>query len=846
MKNIQNLTIDINKKPFQKITANVGEVASRFIRITILENNVPVDLTGVTAYLYAKKPDGTKVFNSVKVENIEQGIVLAELTSQVLAISGIVELTLLLTKDGSKLASKQIIVTVDESAIDEEAIESTNEFNALTDALKKVNNIDSKFENVNSQINIIANKGTTVEVLERVTKEEIERQMNDGTIASLTIADNSITNSKYQDKSITNDKIVGLDFDKVNVIINSLYDDSNGRLATMSDVFASEEEKALVSCENGNFYYSGETTDCTSPIIKNDSSTGVIFNVVGNYQIYLGRNNDGYITTVNISSSYFGNIYNRRTNGESTKIFDYASSGGDKSLAPKENDTIKVLIENNIVYIYNITSGNETLIYEKEIPNNAYCLSDVTAGLMMHRGSGLLYGSVKFLVGDVRNKIIDIVKPTIIEECDKRYPEGTENVREYIYDYVDGFDIRLTYFYSDDFNTGDNSNVKITETGEVYYTGNCLSSGMPSVMFNSNRVIVTPGDNWHLTLGGNNEGYTTLNIKNGATTNRKLTSSTTQANIQKVPSFSWEKGDSLTIVRDGIDYTITNNNKNITSSFTLSSSNYAYSNPAIGILCHSSSGSDAKYKDIKMSVEKISEDLESKILDSVSKNLNITAGYYSRWTGKKWATLGDSITARGHYQTMYNEILQFSEVTNYGVGGTCIAQKSSSDSNAMCIRYANMSDDYDLVTVWGGVNDFGYNFGSGGGIELGTIESTSTTTFYGGLKALIDGLQAKYPTAKIAFILPAPINGSKPLQYTGNNDKNAKGYFLEDYCRVLEEVCEMKSIPYINLRKVSGFNDNNIEIMTSTKEQTSPDGLHPSLVGFKYIQNKIVDFLNSL
>ena len=97
MKNIQNLTIDINKKPFQTITAHVGEVASRFIRITILENNIPADLTGVTAYLYAKKADGTKVFNSVTVENAKKGIVLAELTSQVLAVPGLVKLTLLLT-----------------------------------------------------------------------------------------------------------------------------------------------------------------------------------------------------------------------------------------------------------------------------------------------------------------------------------------------------------------------------------------------------------------------------------------------------------------------------------------------------------------------------------------------------------------------------------------------------------------------------------------------------------------------------------------------------------------------------------------------------------------------------
>ena len=54
MKNIQNLTIDIHKKPFQSITANVGEVASRFVRINIVDKSIPVDLTGVIVSLYAK------------------------------------------------------------------------------------------------------------------------------------------------------------------------------------------------------------------------------------------------------------------------------------------------------------------------------------------------------------------------------------------------------------------------------------------------------------------------------------------------------------------------------------------------------------------------------------------------------------------------------------------------------------------------------------------------------------------------------------------------------------------------------------------------------------------------
>ena len=60
---------------------------------------------------------------------------------------------------------------------------------------------------INAQLENIANKGTTVEVLERVTKEEIDRQIADGTIANLTIEDNSVTTSKLADYSVTQEKI---------------------------------------------------------------------------------------------------------------------------------------------------------------------------------------------------------------------------------------------------------------------------------------------------------------------------------------------------------------------------------------------------------------------------------------------------------------------------------------------------------------------------------------------------------------------------------------------------------------------------------------------------------------
>ena len=64
--------------------------------------------------------------------------------------------------------------------------------------------VDSFKTEINEQMDTIANKGTTVEVLERVTKEEINRQIEDGSIANLTIKDNSITWDKFKNELKSN------------------------------------------------------------------------------------------------------------------------------------------------------------------------------------------------------------------------------------------------------------------------------------------------------------------------------------------------------------------------------------------------------------------------------------------------------------------------------------------------------------------------------------------------------------------------------------------------------------------------------------------------------------------
>lgn len=212
----------------------------------------------------------------------------------------------------------------------------------------------------------------------------------------------------------------------------------------------------------------------------------------------------------------------------------------------------------------------------------------------------------------------------------------------------------------------------------------------------------------------------------------------------------------------------------------------------------------------------------------------------SRWNGKTWLSLGDSITARNWYQPMVTADTGLTNV-NYGIGGTTIAKTTASDSEAFCERYTSMQNTADIVTVWGGVNDFGYSYGSNGGTELGVFGDTSKETFYGALKVLIEGLTTKYKGKKLGFIITPPVSNGM-----GMRSKNSLGYYLEDYCNAVIEMCEYYSIPYLDLYRKSGFNEQNIDIMTSNIAQTASDGLHPSMVGFEFIRPKLVDFINNI
>lgn len=256
----------------------------------------------------------------------------------------------------------------------------------------------------------------------------------------------------------------------------------------------------------------------------------------------------------------------------------------------------------------------------------------------------------------------------------------------------------------------------------------------------------------------------------------------------------------------------------------------------------------ARNADIAINFEILDNSIRSDFEDTVK---DLIPKEKRRWESKIWNSLGNSITARNWYQPLVCKETGLINV-NYGVNGTTVARKNETDTTSFSVRYKDMQNDADLITVWLPINDFGYNFGSNGGIELGEMGDTSDLTFYGAMKVLIEGLLTKYPNeTKIGFILTPKIASldamnTHSLRYGGGDQPNAKGYYLKQYIDAVIEVCELYSIPFLDLYRTGGMNDFNILKMTSNVEKTGPDGLHPSISFHEFTNDKVVDFIENI
>ena len=158
-------------------------------------------------------------------------------------------------------------------------------------------------------------------------------------------------------------------------------------------------------------------------------------------------------------------------------------------------------------------------------------------------------------------------------------------------------------------------------------------------------------------------------------------------------------------------------------------------------------------------------------------------------SGKKWNALGDSWTEG---DTGYvSRIAEKTGMTarNYGIVSSTISEMGDGGYEPMCVRYANMDDDADLVTVMGGINDHN---SAETGVDYGEIDSTDTSTFYGGWNVLLSGLRKKYPNAII-------------LVFTNGDCYPGTRADAEGRVEAIKKVCAKHRIPCLDILHNIGY-----------------------------------------
>lgn len=139
LKETQRLTLDTCLLQRCCKTVKQNDSATRCLLLTLTADGVPLDLSQAQVFLYCKKPDGTVVFSAAEITNAAEGTVQVQLTTQMLAVPGELCMEIrIYAPEGRLLSTLPFFLMVMEALCTENAVESTNEFSALTQAITKV------------------------------------------------------------------------------------------------------------------------------------------------------------------------------------------------------------------------------------------------------------------------------------------------------------------------------------------------------------------------------------------------------------------------------------------------------------------------------------------------------------------------------------------------------------------------------------------------------------------------------------------------------------------------------------------------------------------------------------
>lgn len=151
MKFLRTINLDINEDFHDLIKVKQNDTA-RYLLFNLLDNGVPFSLENKTVRVYGLKPDGTKVLNNLIIINATRGLAELQLTTQMLVKPGCLKLELVIYEATDVLSTTKFDINIISCLRDDEAIESTNEFSALTLGLSKLDEWDKYFKETSGAI----------------------------------------------------------------------------------------------------------------------------------------------------------------------------------------------------------------------------------------------------------------------------------------------------------------------------------------------------------------------------------------------------------------------------------------------------------------------------------------------------------------------------------------------------------------------------------------------------------------------------------------------------------------------------------------------------------------------
>lgn len=209
--------------------------------------------------------------------------------------------------------------------------------------------------------------------------------------------------------------------------------------------------------------------------------------------------------------------------------------------------------------------------------------------------------------------------------------------------------------------------------------------------------------------------------------------------------------------------------------------------------------------------------------------------------GKTMNVFGDSISMDGdgssslkrgdRWTGAFERELKF-RITNFAIGGSRMTPEADGTDQFKSVynvvmdgsdgtKTVDFQSDYTII--FSGTNDHSKN------MPLGTIADTTSATFYGSYKLVIQKLLTQNIDLKLFLVTPIQKFMGHTTTDNGEgwfwNEANGNGDTLNDFAQAIRNIGELYSIPVIDLHRKSRINE-----FTYTLYHSS-DYLHPSKEG---------------